>query len=389
MLGHNANDKGRYSIIGRSAWVSQRVANTHKDLERAAIDGRANAEDIAPHSLKQGRQSYASTNDPSIAVSLTPGTATNIFTVAAVMTGKNSRKLKRYEVGFGDGTTVAANITPNANTHTYTVLKSWSAAGSYELNVSVVDEQGRVGNHCTTVTIPVNVGPTASFTRVSTGLSVAFTNTSTDTDGTIVSYAWNFGDTGTSADASPTHVYAAAGTYTVSLVVTDNRGATSTASTPVSTMPTAGFTGAVDGLEVTFTNTSVGDTLTYLWNFGDTETSTDEAPVHTYAAPGTYSVSLTVTDVNEEEAVALADVSTLPTASFTHVATLLSVAFTDTSIGDTLTYAWDFGDTNTSTDASPTHVYAAAGTYDVVLTVTDVNAATSATTPLSLVVVDA
>lgn len=70
--------------------------------------------------------------------------------------------------------------------------------------------------------------PVASFTDTVSGLSVNFTNTSTDTGGTISSYSWSFGDGSTSTSASPSHTYASAGSYTVSLTVTDSTGATNT-----------------------------------------------------------------------------------------------------------------------------------------------------------------
>src|SRR5581483_1112016 len=67
--------------------------------------------------------------------------------------------------------------------------------------------------------------PVANFTDTVNGLTVNFTNSSTDTGGTISSYAWNFGDNSSSTSASPSHTYAAAGTYTVTLTVTDSAGA--------------------------------------------------------------------------------------------------------------------------------------------------------------------
>jgi pseudomonalisin len=76
-------------------------------------------------------------------------------------------------------------------------------------------------------------GPVASFTDSVSGLTVNFTNTSTDSGGTINAYSWTFGDGGTSTSASPSHTYTAAGTYTVTLKVTDNTGATNSTSQSV------------------------------------------------------------------------------------------------------------------------------------------------------------
>ena len=74
---------------------------------------------------------------------------------------------------------------------------------------------------------PGNAAPAASFTSSCSGLSCTFTDTSTDSDGTIASRAWNFGDGSTSTVANPAKTYATAGTYTVTLTVTDDKGASS------------------------------------------------------------------------------------------------------------------------------------------------------------------
>jgi xanthomonalisin len=89
-------------------------------------------------------------------------------------------------------------------------------------------------------TTPPAGKPVANFTNTVSGLTVNFTNSSTDTGGTISSYAWNFGDNGTSTSASPSHTYAAAGTYTVTLTVTDSTGATNTKTGSVTVTSSSG-----------------------------------------------------------------------------------------------------------------------------------------------------
>ena len=74
---------------------------------------------------------------------------------------------------------------------------------------------------------PPNQQPAASFTFICSDLSCSFASTSTDPDGTISAYSWTFGDGGTSNAQNPSHSYGAAGSYSVTLTVTDNQGATS------------------------------------------------------------------------------------------------------------------------------------------------------------------
>ena len=150
-----------------------------------------------------------------------------------------------------------------------------------------------------------NQTPVAAFTFEATDLSVDFTDASTD-DGTIASWSWDLGDGNTSTDQNPTHVYAAAGTYTVELTVTDDGGLTGTTSQDVTVTeaggnvaPTAAFTFAATDLSVDFTDASTdsdGTIASWSWDLGDGNTSTDQNPTHVYAAAGTYTVELTVTD---------------------------------------------------------------------------------------------
>jgi PKD repeat protein len=151
-----------------------------------------------------------------------------------------------------------------------------------------------------------NVLPTAAFSSMSTNLIATFNGGgSTDTDGTIVSYAWTFGDGTTGTGVTPTHTYATANTYTVGLTVTDNLGGTNTVSHPVTVtapnvLPTAAFSSMSTNLTATFNGGGSTDTdgtiVSYTWTFGDGTTGTGVAPTHTYATANTYTVGLTVTD---------------------------------------------------------------------------------------------
>ena len=236
---------------------------------------------------------------------------------------------------------------------------------------------------------PVNVPPVAAFGFACTDLACTFDGSaSSDADGAIVSYAWAFGDGGTGAGVTATHNYAAAGTYTVTLTVTDDQGATDSVMQTVSVSagnlsPVASFTFLCTDLVCSFdgtTSTDDGTIVSYAWNFGDGVTATGVTANHTYAAGGTYSVTLTVTDdagatgAATQAVTVTAPANLAPVASFTFNCTNLACSFDGTGSTDDGTivgYAWTFGDGASGTGVTTTHTYAAAGTYTVTLTVTD------------------
>ncbi|MCV2395822.1 PKD domain-containing protein [Actinotalea sp. M2MS4P-6] len=155
--------------------------------------------------------------------------------------------------------------------------------------------------------VSLNDPPTAAFTATPGLLSVAVDGSaSSDPDGTVVSYAWTFGDGGTATGATASHDYAAGGSYPITLTVTDDLGATDTLSQvvdvpePPNQAPTASFSSSVTDLTVTLDGSSStdpdGTVVSYLWDLGDGSTDTGATTSHTYAAGGTYTVELTVTD---------------------------------------------------------------------------------------------
>ena len=204
---------------------------------------------------------------------------------------------------FGDGGTG----TGATASHTY------AAAGSYSVTLTVTDAaSGKTSSTTQTVTVsappPAGGTPDARFAWTADGLTATFTDASTDKGGTLGAWAWTFGDGGTSSGQSPVHTYAAAGSYSVTETVTDaangktssmTQTVTVTAPPPPGGTPEAAFTVRTLGLTATFTDGSsdAGGTLgAWAWTFGDGSTSTTESPVHTYAAAGSYPVTLTVTD---------------------------------------------------------------------------------------------
>lgn len=206
--------------------------------------------------------------------------------------------ITKYEWNFGD-TTTGLGATP---THTY------AAGGNYTVTLKVTDNQGGTSTVSHPVSAVANADPVADFDSTVTHLSAALDATgSTDSDGTVQTYAWNFGDTTTGSGATTSHLYANPGTYTVTLTVTDDDGATDVIAKPVTVtapppnqLPTASFTATPSNLQVTFDGSASSDPdgqiTGYAWNFGDNTSGSGVTTTHGYAAAGTYTVVLTVTD---------------------------------------------------------------------------------------------
>ena len=210
-----------------------------------------------------------------------------------------------YSWDLGDGSTAAGAE----------VAHSYKSAGTYTATLTVTDDDGATGTDTCTVTI-TNVAPTAAFSVDHTtdeGELITFSATSTtDTasDLPLLTYAWTFGDGTTGSGVTVQHAYADEGSYTARLTVTDDNGATSTATMTFvigNVAPTASITGAagpgtpiLTGDTVTFTASATdpgtADVLAYSWTFGDGSSGTGSTSTHVYTAAGSYSVKLTVSD---------------------------------------------------------------------------------------------
>lgn len=157
-----------------------------------------------------------------------------------------------------------------------------------------------------------NQQPTASATATPTSgkapLAVSFDGrASSDPDGSIVSWAWQFGDGATGSGSTVSHTYASAGTYSAVLTVTDDGGLTSVTTLTITVnanrAPTASFTLSANRLTITVNASASsdpdGDALTYSWNWGDgTANGSGVTATHTYSAIGNWTTTLTVTDTS-------------------------------------------------------------------------------------------
>ena len=313
------------------------------------------------------------------------------------------------------GTSSSYNYTPSSSTTLYcqvSVGSCGAANGSTSVSITPFSFSGGT--------------PSPSTSSPSTCDTVQFTDNAQETCGSgSLSYSWNFGDgSPAGAGSSPQHRYTSTGTKTVTVSITDGGGrqfgpySTSVTvsqgpaeSLNVST-PTASPASATTCQAVTF-RASASETcgnynLSYKWNFDDpsgstSATSTATSPSYTFTTIGNHSVTVTVTDtagrVKTSSPVTVTVAAPTislppPTATPSSPTACDQVQFSaspaENCDSSAWKYAWTFGDTssssNTSTLASPTHQYAAAGTYPISLQVTDGAGRTQTNQSLTLTV---
>jgi PKD repeat protein len=289
-----------------------------------------------------------------------------------------------YRWDFGDGTT-STQANPS---------HSYASSGGFTATLRVTDNGGLFDEDQASVSVSQNLPPTAEANGPysgNPGALISFSSAgSSDPEGGPLTYRWDFGDGSTSTQANPTHAYAAGGVYTATLRVTDpdNLFDEDTATVNVNRAPTAEANGPYSGNPngaISFSSAGSSDpdgqTLTYLWNFGDGSTSTQANPQHAYVAGGVFTATLRVTDTGGlfDEDTATVNVNRTPTAEANgpynagigSPITFSSAGSSDPDAGQVLTYLWNFGDGTSSTQANPTHSYAAGGGFTATLRVTD------------------
>jgi PKD repeat protein len=351
--------------------------------------------------------------------------ALTVLADASASTDTDAFPIATYHFDFGDGSPVVDVSAPaSTTTHTY------AAPGNYTITLTVSDTDYLTSDPAqSTVTVmPPDAPPVGGLTvaqAVSPALTVrADASTSTDTDAfPIATYHFDFGDGSPMVDVSApvdtaSHTYAAAGNYTVTLTVTDTGGLLSapvTAPISVDGAPVAQLAvtqAAAPALTVSADASASTDPdafpiATYHFNFGDGSPVVDvSAPVdtvsHTYAAAGSYPVTLTVTDTANLTSTPVTSPVSVDGAPVAHVAVTQSAApaltvradasaSTDPDAFPIVTYHFNFGDGSPVVDLSApadtvSHTYAVSGDYTVTLTATDTDNLTSApvTAPITV-----
>lgn len=300
------------------------------------------------------------------------------LTVTFLDQSKNNPKQWYWK--FGDGTS-SEERNP---VHTYT------SEGKYTVELTVSNEGGadtKIVPDYITVT-PPGFPPDAQFrgfpTSGTSPLTVSFTDLST---GDPNKWQWDFGDGSVSSEKHPEHIYNVPGEYTVTLTVENPFGMSTEVRekyiqvyakpVPLKASFMGEPTSGKEPLTVQFTDLSVGNPETWIWNFGDDQTSEEKNPVHVYTKAGVYTVFLTVTRGEERSSeIRYQYITVLPAgkppvpdfvASPTSGFVPLDVQFTDLSTDKPTAWRWDFGDGQTSFEQHPVHRYITPGSYTICL----------------------
>ncbi len=304
--------------------------------------------------------------------------------------------------------TCQAELSNQTNIFTMTAIDGNGLETSLSNALTYTDSTSDSGSSPDTTPLLAAVNPTPASGEVP--LHVSFSGT--DSTGDIASYSWNFGDGTTGAGSIADHTYSDPGTYTATLIVTDQQGATQHASATITAQPST--TPAVVPTAVIASSASVGNApltvsfdgsssttanppiASYSWNYGDGASGAGKTSTHTFTQTGTFYTELTVVDslgltgkvstpiivtgtsgANEMPTAVIS--ATLPQTNGT-----LTVSFDGSKSSDPdgsiAKYSWNFGDGTTTTGATAQHTYADAKAYTVSLLITDNQGGTASTT---------
>ena len=280
-------------------------------------------------------------------------------------------------------------------------VHTYNEAGKYSVTLEVSNTNGSVTankkDYINVLSSSSGTVPEAEFsadlTEGEMPLEVNFSDLSKNAD----AWLWNFGDGAISEIQNPIHTYNEAGTYTVTLEVSNENGSDTVEKADYITITKSPVTETLDGdfeadvtsgktpLEVHFTDISSGSPDSWSYDFGDGNSVNEINPVHTYTEAGTYTVTLRVMKGREIDFEEKTDYITVteepayvpkpPVADFTvdvnEAETGTEIHFTDASTENPDTWAWTFGDGSVSREENPDHTYNGAGTYTVTLEVSN------------------
>lgn len=299
----------------------------------------------------------------------------NGLTVDFTDSSWSNTRTHTYSWNFGDNSTSTA-MNPS---HTF------AKGGVYNVCLTISDTSC-TSTKCDSISVMSNSNPCSAFFSywADTLNNVSFTSSISPALVGGYSYSWDFGDGNSDTLANPTHGYANSGAYGVTLTATSSTDTCTYYDTIYVNYCAASFTYSIGANgEVTFTNYTATSRYSteYTWDFGDSSTSMVKHPTHTYAASGTYHVSLTSYDslnnctstVTDSVVIVIKTVNC--SASFTiekDSSTQYNIIlYNNSTNASSHSYSWDFGDGTTGSGRTPIHTYQSFGSYEVCLTITD------------------
>ena len=299
-----------------------------------------------------------------------------------------------YEWDYGDGDVGNSEFTnhtfllPGIYTTTLTVIDDASASSSTTITIEVTDPQAQA--------LPDNILPTAVINAVASADSTMYqfdAYDSTDEDGLIVDYHWNFGDGETGTSNFVEHNYAVAGTYTVTLTVTDDQDGTNETQQIITVADTS------SAGELPIARITTGLTkhrIQASWEYNDTtnlsgfrlyqngspicetmEPTATQIECQTYLENGPMSFALRAVDTSGAESLFSEAMTYTPsspaitTEGDAPLSVFLNGGNSSDADGPIASYLWDFGDGSIATTSAAEHIFSIAGDYTVRLTVKD------------------
>lgn len=247
----------------------------------------------------------------------------------------------------------------------------YQMGGTYKVCLTVFNNFG-ADTLCQNLTVN-RLRPAADFTVENTGPgSYQFTDASTNG---ATSWTWTFGDGNSATAQNPIHQYQAAGEYEVCLISANEFGADTICQLltvpDLTPMASIGVEELGKGL-YQFNDQSTNMPASWQWDFGDGNTSTEQAPQHQYLTEGNFDVCLRVANDfgADSTCIGVAVTNLLPDADFSWMEMDSSTfLFQDASANDPESWQWDFGDGTTSNLQNPEHRYDSSGVYTICLVV--------------------
>ncbi len=289
-----------------------------------------------------------------------------------------SGSITGWEWSYGDG---AANTITQQSTHLY------KNPGSYKVTLFVNSDKGCKDSVEKTVVIYRN--PAAVFTSADDPLicrGIVFTENSTNSEGTITSWKWNFNDhlsgsRNTSNQQHPKHTFSQSGTYEVSLILNSSLGCSDTSKNIITIPPNQAaanfiFNNTCVGSQLSFTDVSTGNISSWKWNFGDNNSASEKSPKHTYTSAGEFAAKLTITFGTCTDSLSRnVTVYPLPEAKFDlkegcEGSAIIPKEKSVIVSGNIENWQWHFGDGSPAVNAQQcSHIYAGKGNYALSLVV--------------------